>query len=113
MPFASILDFYGSHISIRNGRIVVPGGASAENAWKELAGANPDSPKDFVARLLEKDDGWLAAYFDTLSRLTPAQQTYFTDARRLPHFYDALRGKDLGLVPPVPCSVPILICFSL
>lgn len=106
VPFASILDFYGSHISIRNGRIVVPGGASAENAWKQLAGANPDSPKDFVARLLEKDDGWLAAYFDTLSRLTPAQQTYFTDARRLPHFYDALRGKDLGAGPARPVFRP-------
>ena len=106
VPFASILDFYGSHISIRNGRIVVPGGAAAENAWKELAGANPDSPKDFVARLLAKDDGWLAAYFDTLSRLTPAQQTYFTDAHRLPRFYDALRGKDLGAGPARPVFRP-------
>ncbi len=106
VPFASILDFYGSHISIRNGHTVVPGGASAEDAWKELAGANPHSPKDFVARLLEKDDGWLAAYFDTLSRLTPAQQTYFTDAHRLPRFYDALRGKDIGAGPARPVFRP-------
>ena len=41
LPFASVLDFYSSHISIRNGRIVVPGGAAAEPAWKELAGASP------------------------------------------------------------------------
>jgi hypothetical protein len=106
LPFASILDFYGSHISIRNGRMVVPGGASAENAWKELTGAAPDSPKDFVARLLAKDDGWLAAYFDTLSRLTPVQQAYFTDAHRLPRFYDALRGKDLGAGPARPVFRP-------
>ena len=111
LPFAPVLDFYGSHISIRNGRVVVPGGAAAESAWKELAGANPDSPKDFVARLLAKDDGWLAAYFDTLSRLTPAQQVYFTDAHRLPRFYEALtRKRHWRRARPVPCSGPIPTC---
>ena len=105
LPFAPVLDFYGSHISIRNGRVMVPGGGAAESAWKELAGANPESPKEFVARLLAKDDGWLAAYFDTLSRLTPAQQVYFTDAHRLPRFYEALRGKDVGCGPG-PSRVP-------
>ena len=65
LPFAPVLDFYGSHISIRNGRVIVPGGAPAESAWKDLAGSSPESPKDFIARLLAKDDGWLAAYFDT------------------------------------------------
>ncbi len=106
LPFASVLDFYSSHIFIRNGRIVVPGGAAAESAWKELAGASPDSPKEFVARLLAKDDGWLAAYFDTLSRLTPAQQIYFTDAQRLPRFYEALRGRDISPGPARPVFRP-------
>ncbi len=106
LPFAAVLDFYSSHISIRNGRMVVPGGAAAEPAWKELAGASPDSPKEFVARLLAKDDGWLAAYFDTLSRLTPAQQVYFTDARRLPRFYEALKGKDIAPGPARPVFRP-------
>ena len=106
LPFAPVLDFYGSHISIRNGRVIVPGGVAAESAWKELAGANPESPKEFVARLLAKDDGWLAAYYDTLSRLTPAQQVYFTDAHRLPRFYEALRGKDVGAGPARPVFRP-------
>ena len=86
--------------------MVVPGGAAAESAWKELAGANPDSPKEFVARLLAKDDGWLAAYFDTLSRLTPAQQVYFTDAHRLPRFYEALAEKTLAPGPARPVFRP-------
>ena len=85
---------------------MVPGGVAAEPAWKRLAGAGPESPKDFVARLLAKDDGWLAAYFDTLSRLTPAQQVYFTDAHRLPRFYDALRGKDINPGPARPVFRP-------
>ena len=106
LPFAPVLDFYGSHISIRNGRMVVPGGAAAESAWKALAEADPESPKEFVARLLAKDDGWLAAYFDTLSRLTPAQQVYFTEAHRLPRFYEALRGKDIGDGPARPVFRP-------
>jgi hypothetical protein len=106
LPYASILDFYSSHISIRNGRVVVPGGTTAQSAWQELAGASPDSPKEFVARLLAKDDGWLAAYFDTLSRLTPAQQVYFTDAHRLPRFYDALRGRDTSPGPARPVFRP-------
>ena len=106
LPFAPVLDFYGSHISIRNGRVLVPGGASAEPAWKELAGASPDSAQEFVARLLAKDDGWLAAYFDTLSRLAPTQQAYFTDAHRLPRFYDALRGKDISPGPARPVFRP-------
>ena len=106
LPFAPVLDFYGSHISIRSGRVVVPGGAPAESAWKSLAGADPASAKDFVARLLAKDDGWLAAYFDTLSRLTPTQQVYFTDAHRLPRFYDALRGRDINPGPARPVFRP-------
>ena len=59
-----------------------------------------------MARLLAKDDGWLAAYFDTLSRLTPAQQVYFTDEHRLPRFYEALRGKDVGAGPARPVFRP-------
>ena len=106
LPFAPVLDFYGSHILIRNGKVAVPGGAAAEPAWKSLAGADPESAKDFVARLLAKDDGWLAAYFDTLSRLNPAQQVYFTDAHRLPRFYDALRGKDTNPGPARPVFRP-------
>jgi hypothetical protein len=106
IPSASVLDFYSSHICVRNGRMVVPGGAAAEPAWKELAGASPDSPKEFIARLLAKDDGWLAAYFDTLSRLTPAQQIYFTDAHRLPRFYEALKGNDIAPGPARPVFRP-------
>lgn len=96
---AAALDFYGSHISVRSGRVLVPGGAASESAWKDLVGANPKSPADFVTRLLEKDDGWLAAYFDALSRVSRSQQTYFADPRRLQRFYEALRGQDISPSP--------------
>ena len=106
LTFSAVLDFYGSHISIRNGRVMVPGGTAAESAWRELAGASPDAPQEFVGRLLARDDGWLATYFDTLSRVPPAQVAYLTDAHRLPRFYDALRGRDISPGPARPVFRP-------
>ncbi|HKN36610.1 MAG TPA: hypothetical protein VJX16_25485 [Terriglobales bacterium] len=94
IPFAAVLDFYGSYIYIRSGRIMVPGGPGTEPAWRNLVGASPDSPVDFVVRLLAKDQGWLAAYFDALSRVGRTQQAYFTDPHRLPLFYVALLGQN-------------------
>jgi len=89
-----MLDFYGSELSIRSGHVVVPGGAVAEPAWRQLVGAAPESPEEFMTKLWSRDEGWLAAYFDTLSRLKQSQLAYFTDLRRLPRFYQALRGND-------------------
>jgi hypothetical protein len=99
VPSAAVFDFYGSHISIRAGRVVVPGGAPAESAWKDLVGASPTSPVEFVTKMASKDDGWLAAYFDALSRVSQRQQSYFTESRRLRNYYEALRGKDLSPSP--------------
>lgn len=92
LPYAAALDFYGSQISIRSGRVPVPGGANAEPVWKELVGASPDSPGDFVIHLLAKDGGWLAAYFDVLSRVSHTQQAHLTQAPRLKHLYESFRG---------------------
>jgi hypothetical protein len=94
IPFAATLDFYGTHIRIRSGRVLVPGGPAAEEGWKDLVGAAPDVPSEFLPRLLAKDNGWLAAYFDSLSRVNQLQQVYFTEARQLRRNYEALRGKD-------------------
>ncbi len=94
LPHASVLDFYGSQITIREGRVMVPGGESAEAAWKELVGAGPEAPAEFVLRLLNKDKGWLAAYYDALSRISKKQQAYFSEPQRLGRFYRALRGRN-------------------
>ncbi len=99
VPLAPILDFYGSHLAVRNGRVVVPGGPEAEAAWKSLVGASPDAPAEFLLKLLEKDEGWLATYFDALANAPRSQQAYFNEAGRLQRFYEALRGKDLSPSP--------------
>jgi hypothetical protein len=88
---ADVLDFYGSQICIRSGKVLVPGGPSAESGWKDLVGASPDSAKDFVLRLLAQDRGWLAAYYDTLARVDQVQQAHLTSSPRLEHLYKSFR----------------------
>ena len=96
LPVAPVLDFYGSNISVRSGRVLVPGGTGEESAWKELVGASPHSPEQFIQRLLARDNGWLAAYFDALARVSKSQQARFAQAGRLAEFYLAFRGADHG-----------------
>jgi hypothetical protein len=98
-PLAPLLDFYGSQISIRSGKVMVPGGAPAEAAWTALVGGSPASPAEFVVKLLSKDEGWLAAYFDALSRVNHTQQAFLTDPVRLQRDYQALRGTSLSPSP--------------
>ena len=69
LPYGPVLDFYGTRIYIRGGRVVVPGGSSAEAGWRDLVGVSPRSPGDFVLHLVDTDNGWLAVYYDTLSRV--------------------------------------------
>lgn len=92
LPYADTLDFYGSQISIHQGRVAVPGGSAAVGTWRDLAGASPSSPGEFVPRLLAKDRGWLAAYFDVLSRVNYEQQARLTESSRLKHLYEAFRA---------------------
>jgi hypothetical protein len=94
LPYAATLDFYGAQIAIRSGRVIVPGGAKSESDWKQLVGASPASPAEFVVDLLAKDRGWLAVYFDTLSRISRSQQEKFTESRRLKTLYEAFRAPD-------------------
>jgi hypothetical protein len=92
VAYGAVLDFYGGEIAIRSGRVQVPGGSDAETAWRELVGASPRSPGEFVLRLVEKDHGWLATYYDVLSRVSRAQQAHLTAAPRLKQLYEALRA---------------------
>jgi hypothetical protein len=92
LAYAPIFDFYGSRICIRSGAVIVPGGEAAEKSWAELVGADPHSPGDFVYRLLAKDQGWMAAYFDALARVGPEQQAHLVANGRLKRLYEAYRS---------------------
>jgi hypothetical protein len=90
VPLSSVFGLYGSEITVRSGSVVLPGGTKTD--WEEVAGASPNSPGDFVLRLLTKDRGWLAAYFDALSHLNQTQQAHLSEGTRLKHLYDAYRS---------------------
>jgi hypothetical protein len=94
LSYAGVLDFYGTQICIRSGKVLVPGGTAAEPAWKDLVGASPESPGEFVTHLLSQDRGWLAAYFDTLARVSQTQQAHYTQGSRLRDLYEAFREPD-------------------
>ena len=97
--FAHVLDFYGAMFQVRNGVAVVPG---SPKAWASLAGASPNNPGAFFEKLMATDDGWLASYFDALSRVDGPAAAYLTTPERLKRFYEALRGKVTSPGPARP-----------
>ncbi|HTR39232.1 MAG TPA: hypothetical protein VMH80_25325 [Bryobacteraceae bacterium] len=103
--YAHVLDFYGGMLQIRDGKVIVPGGARSEKAWADLVGVSPDKPGPFIERLVARDDGWMASYFDSLARITPTGgpvQNYLTEPERLKRFYAAIRGKVTSPGPARP-----------
>ena len=90
MPLAAVLDLYGGQICVKSGQVIVPGDVG--KPWEELVGESPRSPGPFVVGLLSKDGGWLAAYFDALSRLNQSQQLHLTEGNRLKRFYSVYRS---------------------
>lgn len=100
--FAHVFDFFGGMFKVRNGKAMVPGGARAAAAWGDLVGISPDQGVLFYERLVVKDDGWLASYYDALSRLNGPVLTYLTEPARLKRFYSALRGRITSPGPARP-----------
>jgi len=104
--YAHVLDFYGGMLEIRAGKVLVPGGARSEKAWADLVGVGPDRPAAFIERLVAKDDGWMASYFDALSRIdnpsSAAVQNYLTEPERMKRFYSAIRGRVTSPGPARP-----------
>jgi hypothetical protein len=91
LPIAPAVDFYSSQISVRAGRVQLPGGSGADHDWQEMVGANPDSPGEFIHKLLSRDRGWLAAYYDALARVSRDQQIHLMAGPRLKHLYQVYR----------------------
>jgi hypothetical protein len=115
LPVADIFDFYGSQLCIHSGKVEVPGGKSADAAWRELVGASPAAPGTFVDHLMQRDHGWLAAYFDALSRVDPGQQAYLTKTPRLRNLYDAWHtagGKTGAAEGVFPRNADLVLLFT-
>jgi len=100
--FAHVLDFFGGMLQIRGGKAIVPGGARSAAAWADLAGASPAQGTAFIDRLISRDDGWLAAYFDAIARAESPVRAYVCEPQRLKRFYAALRGRITSPGPARP-----------
>ena len=115
LAYSPVFDFYSSRICIRSGAVVVPGGDAAEQSWAELVGASPHAPGDFVYRLMAKDQGWLAAYFDALSRVSPEQQAHLVADGRLKRLYDAFHSSSPTTgagISVFPRNANLILLFS-
>ena len=100
--YAPVLDFFGESFEIRDGRAITPGGARARSKWGDLVGASPDKGAEFFEALIQQDDGWLAAYFDAMTRVSGVAEAYLGDPRRMDRFYNALRGQVTSPGPARP-----------
>jgi hypothetical protein len=100
--YAHVLDFFGSMFELRDGRALVPGGARSEKMWSDLVGVSPEKGAAFFEKLIEKDDGWLASYYDSLARINGPVQAYLTEPERLKRFYTAMRGRVTSPGPARP-----------
>ena len=113
VPLAPVFNLYGSGISVRSGKVVVPAGD--EKDWNDLVGASVNSPGDFTLRLLTKDRGWLAAYYAVISRLSQRQQAHFSEYVRLKRLYDAYRStapKNNASDGVFPRNAQLLVLFT-
>ena len=92
--FAHVLDFYGSMYEIRDGKATVPGSQKTAAAWAELVGVSPERGVEFFDTLVAKDDGWMASFFDAVSRTEEGPlREYLTEPERMKRFYFAIRGR--------------------
>ncbi len=100
--FSHVLDFFGGMLQIRNGKVAVPGDPRSSAVWQEFLTVSPDNGPAFLEKLISKDDGWLAAYFEALSRMSGPALDYLTEPGRMKRFYLALRGKVTSPGPARP-----------
>jgi hypothetical protein len=100
--YAHVLDFFGGMFEIRDGKALVPGAPRTLAAWTELTGAPPDQGTAFFEKLIARDDGWMASYFDALARINGPLKDYLTEPARMKRFYLAIRGKVTSPGPARP-----------
>lgn len=100
--FAHVLDFYGGMFEIRNGVAIVPGGERTWPVWTEFVGKSPKDGSAFFERLLTRDDGWMASYYDSLARISGPTQAYLLDPKRMVRFYTGMRGRVTSPGPARP-----------
>ena len=89
------LSFYGASVTIEEGRLILPGGTEATEAWRALVGVDPSQIDGFIRNLAKKDGGKLFAYYHSLAVLPLTNQRFFTRTpSRLARFYKVFPFSD-------------------
>ena len=67
---------YGRSLRVREGEVVVPGGAPAASRWESIVGESPADPARFLPRLTGRDRGQLAYFYDAIAGLPLTGQRF-------------------------------------
>jgi len=73
---AAVFAGHAAGIRVAGERVSVPGGPAAEPLWQDLAGESASRPDRFILKLLDKDGGRLASFFDTVYALDSRHQAF-------------------------------------
>jgi hypothetical protein len=73
---APVLATYGRSLRVNGSRVDVPGGEAAVLLWEDLIGVPVTKPAAFIARVLDKDLGRLALFYDAVAHLEPQAQSF-------------------------------------
>ena len=74
--FAPTFSAFGRSLHVRGRRIQLPGGDAAADLWEPLVGAQVSDPDRFIRRVLERDAGALASFYDMVEHLDPLHRQF-------------------------------------
>jgi hypothetical protein len=99
LPYGPVLDFYGTQICIRGGRVVVPGGASAEAGLERAGGRQPKVARGLCPRSGRYRQRLVGRLFRHPVAGERSQQAYLTASPRLRRLYEAFREPEPKAYP--------------
>ena len=73
---AATFAVFGRSIVIQDGVIQIPGDARGQSLWSDLVDARIDEPERFIRRLLGRDNGRLAYFYDTVAHLDEPHRAF-------------------------------------
>lgn len=68
---------YAETLEIRDGQLILPGGAGAAALWQRLTGESPRNPREFLPALLRRRDGRVAFLWQSLFEVPPSVALYY------------------------------------
>ena len=69
---APVFASFGSHLRIRDGAVLPPGGSESALLWEAVLGEHVREPGRFVRALYERGEGRIAYLYDTIAQRPPA-----------------------------------------